>query len=130
VRAFESGADVSEPWTDADTVAFGINVPKALGDFIVLDALRDTGGTAVAVSDEDLLRDVALAGRLEGMFMSPEGAATVTATRALLERGWLSPDDETVLLNTGAGIVYPGTVLVSADPLTRDARIDLAEPAP
>jgi threonine synthase len=130
VRAFESGAEVSEPWPDADTVAFGINVPKALGDFIVLDALRDTGGTAVAVSDEDLLRDVSLAGRLEGMFMSPEGAATVTATRALLERGWLSPDDETVLLNTGAGIVYPGTVPVSADPLARDARIDLAEPAP
>jgi threonine synthase len=130
VRAFESGAESSEPWQDADTVAFGINVPKALGDFIVLEALRDTHGTAVAVDDEDLLQDVRLAGRLEGMFMSPEGAATVTATRVLLERGWLSPDDQTVLLNTGAGIVYPGTVPVSAEPLARDARIDLAEPAP
>jgi threonine synthase len=128
VRAFEAGAETSEPWPHADTVAFGINVPKALGDFIVLDALRDTGGTAVAVDDEDLLQDVRLAGRLEGMFMSPEGAATVTAARVLLERGWMSPDDQTVLLNTGAGIVYPGTVPVSADhPLARDARIDLAE---
>jgi len=130
VRAFEAGAETSEPWPDADTVAFGINVPKALGDFIVLDALRATGGTAVAVDDEDLLQDVRLAGRLEGMFMAPEGAATVTATRMLLERGWLSPDDRTVLLNTGAGIVYPGTVPVAADhPLARDARIDLAERA-
>jgi threonine synthase len=130
VRAFESGAESSQPWPDAHTVAFGINVPKALGDFIVLDALRDTGGTAVAVDDEDLLQDVRLAGRLEGMFMCPEGAATVTATRILRERGWLSSDDQTVLLNTGAGIVYPDTVKVAVTPLARDADIDLAESAP
>jgi len=112
VKAFEAGARESEMWADARTVAFGITVPKALGDFLVLDALYETGGTAVAVTDEDLLADVRLAGRLEGMFLSPEGAATVTAVRALRESGWLSSSDEVVLLNTGAGLIYPETVTV------------------
>ena len=86
---------------DSSTVAFGINVPKALGDFLVLEAVRETGGTAVAVEDADLLADLALTARLEGMFLCPEGAATVTAARQLARTGWLSPDDEVVLLNTG-----------------------------
>jgi threonine synthase len=73
----------------AMTAAFGINVPKALGDFLVLEAVRATDGTAVAVDDEDILADLALAGRLEGMFLCPEGAATVTAVRRLRRDGWL-----------------------------------------
>ncbi len=112
VTAFDAGVRESQPWPDADTVAFGINVPKALGDFLVLDALYATGGTAVAVTDHDLLADVRLVGSSEGMFVSPEGAATVTATRALRERGWLDADDEVVLLNTGNGLIYPETVPV------------------
>jgi threonine synthase len=112
VAAFEAGATESQPWPSPRTVAFGITVPKALGDFLVLEALRDTGGTAIAVTDADLLADLALVGRTEGLFLSPEGAATVTAVRLLRERGWLSADDEVVVLNTGSGLVYPGTVHV------------------
>ena len=91
VRAFQAGARQSEPWEGARTAAFGITVPKALGDFLVLDALYETGGTAVAVTDDDLLADVALAGRVEGLALCPEGAATVTATRALVRSGWIAP---------------------------------------
>ncbi len=126
VAAFEAGADESQPWQDAHTVAFGINVPKALGDFLVLEALYATGGTAVAVADDDLLVDVLLAGRLEGMFLSPEGAATVTATRLLRQRGWITSTDEVVLLNTGAGLIYPDTVPVDADVVPRGGVIDLS----
>jgi threonine synthase len=125
VKAFEAGARESEMWAEARTVAFGITVPKALGDFLVLDALYDTGGTAVAVTDEDLLADVRLAGRLEGMFLSPEGAATVTAVRQLRSTGWLSPSDEVVLLNTGAGLIYAETVPVHVETLPRDGTLVL-----
>jgi threonine synthase len=114
VRAFEAGARESQLWEDAHTVAFGITVPKALGDFLVLDALYATGGRAVAVDDHDLLADLALVGRLEGMFLCPEGAATVTAARALRDQGWIESDDEVVLLNTGAGVLYPDLVRVEA----------------
>ena len=125
VRAFEAGERESEPWQDAMTAAFGINVPKALGDFLVLEAIAATGGTAVAVDDEALLADVALAGRLEGMFLCPEGAATVTAVRRLREEGWLAADDEVVLLNTGAGVIYPETVSVDVSTVGRDGPIPL-----
>ncbi len=125
VRAFEDGATESEAWVDARTVAFGITVPKALGDFIVLHALRDTGGTAVAVDDDELLSDVALTGRLEGMFICPEGAATVSAVRRLRCSGWIGADDEVVLLNTGAGVIYPDTVEVRAPVVARDGELVL-----
>ena len=125
VRAFEAGAAESEPWEDARTAAFGINVPKALGDFLVLEAVRATDGTAVAVDDEDILADLALAGRLEGMFLCPEGAATVTAVRRLRRDGWLGADDEVVLLNTGAGVIYPGTVVVDVPTVDRDGQLRL-----
>ena len=110
VRAFASGATESEPWPDPRTVAFGISVPKALGDFLVLDAVYATGGTAIAVDDEALLADQRLAARLEGSLVCPEGAACVTAVRRLRESGWLSEDDEVVLLNTGTGLKYPHTL--------------------
>jgi threonine synthase len=125
VRAFEDGAAESEPWEGAMTAAFGINVPKALGDFLVLEAVRATDGTAVAVDDEDILTDLALAGRLEGMFLCPEGAATVTAVRRLRRDGWLGVDDEVVLLNTGAGVIYPGTVVVDVPTVDRDGPLRL-----
>jgi threonine synthase len=114
VRAFEAGEPESEPWEGAMTAAFGINVPKALGDFLVLEAIAATGGTAVA-----------LAGRLEGMFLCPEGAATVTAVRRLRAEGWLGADDEVVLLNTGAGVIYPDTVSVDVPTVGRDGPIRL-----
>jgi threonine synthase len=114
VAAFASGARQSEPWPDARTVAFGITVPKALGDFLVLDAVRETGGTAIAVDDEALLADQREVARLEGSFICPEGAAGFAAVRQLRESGWLSEDDEVVVLNTGTGLKYPETVVVDA----------------
>jgi threonine synthase len=112
VAAFAAGARQSEPWPDARTVAFGLTVPKALGDFIVVDAVYATGGTAVAVDDQVLLADQRMVARLEGSFICPEGAACVSAVRQLRESGWLSPSDEVVLLNTGTGLKYPQTVPV------------------
>lgn len=114
VKAFAAGARQSEPWPDARTVAFGITVPKALGDFLVLEALYATDGTAVAVDDDDLLADQREVARLEGCFVCPEGAACFTAVRQLRRSGWLSASDRVVVLNTGTGLKYPGTV--RADP--------------
>jgi len=112
VTAFASGAAESQPWPHARTVAFGITVPKALGDFLVLDAVRGTGGTAVAVDDDALLADQREIARLEGSLICPEGAACVTAVRQLRESGWLGAGDEVVVLNTGTGLKYPDLVAV------------------
>ncbi len=114
VRAFAAGARRSEPWPDARTVAFGLTVPAALGDFLVLDALYATGGTAIAVEDDALLADQREVARLEGCFICPEGAACVTAVRRLRESGWLSAADQVVLLNTGTGLKYPQIAEVAA----------------
>ena len=114
VKAFADGASQSEPWPDARTVAFGITVPKALGDFLVLDSLYATGGTAVAVDDDDLLADQREVASSEGCFICPEGAACFTAVRQLRESGWLTERDQVVVLNTGSGLKYPDTVPVRA----------------
>ncbi len=110
VRAFEARAESSEPWQDASTVAFGITVPKALGDFLVLQSVYATGGFALAVDDAALLAGVSDLAHAEGAFICPEGGATVAAARQLRAQDWLSEDDEVVLLNTGAGIKYPDAV--------------------
>ena len=110
VRAFEAGAAESEPWPDPETVAFGLTVPKALGDFLVLRALYATGGTAVAVTDEALLAAQREVARLEGALICPEGAACFAAVRQLRASGWLSGSDEVVVLNTGTGLIYPQTM--------------------
>ena len=110
VRAWEKGLPESEPWPNAQTVAFGITVPKALGDFLVLQAIAETGGCAVAVDDEDILAEQHLVARLEGTFTCPEGAANFAAIRTLRNSGWIGPDDQVVALNTGAGLKYPETV--------------------
>jgi threonine synthase len=127
VRAFRAGADVSEHFPDPHTIAFGITVPKALGDFLVLDAIRATAGTAVAVSDADLLtQQRALAAT--GVFICPEGAACLAAAGQLRESGWLSETDEVVILNTGTGSKYPGTVPVNVTTLTAGEHIPAAAP--
>jgi threonine synthase len=110
VRAFDARATASEPWVDAHTIAFGITVPKALGDFLVLEAVYETGGCALAVDDDALVAGVHDLAAAEGAFICPEGGATVAAARQLRARGWLDADDEVVLLNTGAGIKYPDVV--------------------
>ena len=107
VAAFQAGERRVTPWPDAHTVAFGITVPNPLGDELILDALYGTGGTAVAVDDADLLADQKEFGRREGLWLCPEGAACLTAVRHLLSTGWLDPDAEVVVLNTGAGLKYP-----------------------
>ncbi|RKR90480.1 threonine synthase [Micromonospora pisi] len=110
VRAFASGARRAEPWVDAHTVAFGITVPAPLGDELILDALRDTGGTAIAVRDEDILADLREFGAREGLLLCPEGAACLTAAKQLRAGGWIRSDERVVVLNTGAGLKYPETV--------------------
>ena len=123
VRAFEEHADTSEPWPDARTIAFGITVPKALGDFLVLRAVGETGGCAIAVTDESILGAQQRLARTEGMFICPEGAACFAAAERLRQTGWLGQDDEVVVVNTGAGIKYPTTVDVQVPVLSKGATI-------
>lgn len=123
VRAWQDREPVSEPWADAATIAFGINVPKALGDFLVLEALYATGGCAVAVPDAEILDAQQQLGRAEGLFVCPEGAATLAAAIRLRREGWIRADEEVLLLNTGTGLKYPETVTVTAPLLTRDGAI-------
>ena len=81
-------------------------MPKAIGDFLILDALRESGGDAIAVTDEELLSAAAEIGALEGLFVAPEGAACLPALRKLIEKGTVKPADQVVLFNTGAGVKY------------------------
>jgi threonine synthase len=114
VVAHERGERTCQPWPDARTVAFGITVPKPLGDTLILDALTATGGTALAVEDADLLADLRECARLDGEFLCPEGAACLTAVRQLRASGWLDGTEEVLILNTGLGLKYPGTVQADA----------------
>jgi threonine synthase len=114
VTAFEAGAPESSPWPDPHTAAFGLNVPKALGDFLILDAIYQTHGCAVAVSDADLLATQHEIASTEGALVCPEGAATVAAIRVLRERGEIGENDVVIALNTGAGIKYPETLEATA----------------
>jgi threonine synthase len=123
VDAFHAGLAESTPPADPRTVAFGITVPKALGDVLVLDAVRSTGGTAVAVSDADLLAAQAALARDEGTWICPEGAACVAAAGRLRETGWLDGTEDVVVLNTGSGLIYPDTVPVDLPVLPRGARL-------
>jgi threonine synthase len=106
VRAFEEGKKHAEEFPNAATVASGLRVPKAIGDFLILDALRSSGGAAVAVSDEELLAAVGEMGAAEGVFAAPEGAACLPALRELIGRGEVNGDERVVLFNTGAGVKY------------------------
>ncbi|MDQ6688989.1 MAG: threonine synthase, partial [Gemmatimonadota bacterium] len=106
VRAFESGARHAEEFPNAATVASGLRVPKAIGDFLILDAIRESGGTAIAVTDEELIEGARELARVEGIFAAPEGGACVPALRKLLERGDVKADERVVLFNTGSGIKY------------------------
>ncbi|MGH9476237.1 MAG: threonine synthase [Terriglobales bacterium] len=106
VKAFASGADTIEPWKNAVTLAAGLRVPKPYADKIVLDILRASRGTAVAVSDVDIRAAVHELAASEGIFAAPEGAATLVAARRLYASGWMRPDETVVLYNTGGGLKY------------------------
>jgi threonine synthase len=106
VRAFAAGALSADEIKDAHTVASGLRVPRAIGDFLMLDILRKSGGAAIAVSDEELLAAVKEIGSTEGMFVAPEGAACLPALAQLIESGAVSRDERVVLFNTGSGLKY------------------------
>ena len=107
VRAFERGDARAQPWENANTVAHGMRVPSAVADYLILQALRESNGGAVAVSDEDMLEHMRLCARTEGIVVGPEGGATAAAARKLIAAGVLSPDDRVLLLNTGSGLKTP-----------------------
>jgi threonine synthase len=106
VRAFERGEQRSQFWENAYTVASGLRVPKPLGDFLILDAVRSSGGTAIAVSDAALIDAGIQLAAGEGIFVAPEGAACVAALEKLLANGFLKREEKIVIYNTGAGLKY------------------------
>jgi threonine synthase len=112
VEAFARGAESTAFWEGARTLAAGLRVPKPLGDFLVLRAVRETGGTAVAVDDAEILAAMRLVARCEGLWICPEGAAAVAAAGRLRASGWLGAHERVVVLNTGAGVKYPELVPV------------------
>ena len=106
VKAFENGAEFCDFWLDAHTLASGLRVPKSFADALILNDLRESNGTALAVSDEAILKAQSQLGRLEGIFAAPEGAATLAALKILVQKNWIAPDERVVLFNTGSGLKY------------------------
>jgi threonine synthase len=107
VRAFDSGADTAAPWENAHTIAAGIRVPAALGDFLILRALRASGGFAIAVADEKIDAARAHVAAADGLLLSPEGAATYAAYREAADAGRIAEADQVVLFNCASGLKYP-----------------------
>jgi len=105
-RAFEQGAQTSEAWQNAATFAAGLRVPKAYGDYIILEILRASGGTAIAIPDEQILGSLKDWAQNEGIFLSPEGATATAAYDHLLANGFLKRNDRVVIFNTGSGLKY------------------------
>jgi threonine synthase len=110
VRAFEQGEATSQMWQDAHTLASGLRVPKPYGDYLILDILRASGGTAVAVSDDIIFASLRDWATHEGLLLSPEGAAATAAYDHLISTGYLSPHDRVVLFNTGSGNKYTDVI--------------------
>ena len=106
VRAFENNEEFAETWQGAKTIADGLRVPAAVGDFLILKAIRESEGTAVAVSDEEILECTNQIGRTQGIFAAPEGGATLAAFMNLRSSGWINNSDKVVLFNTGSGHKY------------------------
>ena len=127
VNALLEGKAVSEAWKNAHTMAAGLRVPHAFADYLILRTIRESGGTAIAVSDGEILDCMREVARLEGLFVCPEGAAAVAAFKHLAARGYLHPEQTVVLFNTGTGLKYADLVksefhpLNSSDPNVLDA---------
>jgi len=106
VRAFQQGSQRAEPWQNAHTLASGLRVPAVFADRQVLAALRESNGTALAVSDEEITAAQLDLARTEGIFAAPEGAATLAGLRHLRAAGWVAARETVVLFNTGSGLKY------------------------
>jgi threonine synthase len=106
VKAFEEGKRFADEFPNAHTTASGLRVPRAIGDFMIIDALRASGGTAIAVTDEDLIAATKEIGAAEGIFCAPEGAACLPALKKLLSDGMVNSNERVVLFNTGSGVKY------------------------
>ena len=106
VRAYRAGDEHAEPWTDAETIAAGLRVPAAVGDFLMLKAIRDSGGCALSVTDEELMASASKMAAAVGSFPAPEGAATLSALEKLIAENQISDHDRVVLFNTGTGLKY------------------------
>ncbi len=123
VRAFEAGEDHAERWENAATVAAGIRVPRAVGDFLILRAVRESGGRALAVGDPAILQAVDDCARKDGLLLCPEGGATLAAYRQAVREGLVDPEERTVLFNCATGLKYP--MPEAGAWLDKDAEIDL-----
>lgn len=106
VKAFEENKEFAEYWNGATTIAEGLRVPSAIGDFLILRALRESKGLAIAVSDEELMDAAKIIGSTQGLFVCPETAATLVAFKYLRHKGWINDDESVVLFNTGSGLKY------------------------
>ena len=106
VTAFEAGKRFADEFPNAATTASGLRVPKAIGDFLILDAIRESGGTAIAVTDDELIDATKVIGAAEGLFCAPEGAACLPALEKLIDSGAVKKNDRVVLFNTGSGVKY------------------------
>ncbi len=106
VRAFEAGERFADEFENAATVASGLRVPKAIGDFLILDAIRASNGTAISVTDAELVSAVGEIGAATGIFTAPEGAACLPALRKLIDQGLVNDGDKVVIFNTGSGVKY------------------------
>lgn len=126
-RAFREGAEFAEPWKNAQTMAAGIRVPAAVGDFLMLRALRESGGTAVTVNDAEIDAGTRSITAKEGLFVCPEGGAVVAGLQQLVESGWIGADERVVLFNTGTGLKYPECFPVELPVLEPAGPIDYAK---
>jgi threonine synthase len=123
-KAFEEGREESTFWEGAKTIAAGLRVPKALGDFLILRAVRESRGSALAVSDDEIMEAIGAIARNEGLFACPEGAATLAALRRLIDDGSVDRDERVVLFNTGSGLKYTDLFEVDAPIVDPDEKLD------
>jgi len=106
VKAFQAKASFCDFWTNAQTIASGLRVPKSFADHLIMHDIYESEGTAIAVSDESILKSQSQLARMEGIFAAPEGAATLAALKELINQGWVQPDERIILFNTGSGLKY------------------------
>ena len=106
VRAYNEGKEMAEPWVNASTIASGLRVPQAVADFLMLQVIRESKGTALSVSDAEMIAEIDHVGRSEGLFFCPEGGAGVAALRRLAQQGWIKPTETVLIFNTASGLKY------------------------